>query len=338
MRSTARTVLVTGAFGNLGRSLVRRLVGDGWQVRAFDLPTAANRRAAQRLPAAAVPCLGDLTRALDVEGAVAGVDAIVHLAAILPPLAERHPELARAVNVEATRILIDAAVAQRGDLPFVFASSCSVYGPEQAARGVARGDSPTQATDVYTQTKLAAESMVRASPLGWVILRLGAAIEGSAAATDPIVLRLMFEIDPDNPIEVVHGEDVARAAARALLVPAVQRRILPIGGGDSCRLTQHQLLEASLAALGVGGIPGRAFGSAPYYTCWLDSSEAQELLGYQQHDFDQIRAALAARFGLARPLLRPLAPLLRHGLLRLSGPYRGAPSRPTWRALMEAGY
>jgi len=330
--------LVTGAFGNLGRSLVRALVGDGWRVRAFDLPTSANRRAARSLPASVEPFFGDLTRAADIERAVGSIDAVAHFAGVLPPLADRKPALARAVNLDATRLLIDAVVAQRGDVPFVFASSCSVYGPEQAARGVARGDSPTVATDVYTETKLAAESILRAAPLRWVILRLGAAVEGSAAATDPIVLRLMFEIAPDNPIEVVHGDDVARAAARALIVPAAHHRVLPIGGGASCRLTQRQLLETSLSAIGVQGLPAAAFGKAPYYTCWLDSTEAQELLDFQHNDFERIRAALVARFALARPFVRPFAPLVLRGLLRLSGPYRGAPPRPTWRALMDAGY
>jgi nucleoside-diphosphate-sugar epimerase len=224
-------------------------------------------------------------------------------------------------------------------MPFVFASSCSVYGPSQRERGLARGDSPTEATDVYTETKLAGEAVLRASPLAWVVLRIGAAIEGSAAATDAIVLRLMFEIEPDNPIELVHAEDVALAAARALVVSEAHRTVLPIGGGPSCRLTQRQLLETTLAAIGVsGGLPAAAFGTAPYYTSWLDSDQAQRLLEFQKHDFSRIRADVEARFAGWRRLLRPAAPLVRYGLLRLSGPYRGEPSRPTWRALIDAGY
>lgn len=336
-RRTPDLVLVTGAFGNLGRCVVRRLAEDGMRVRAFDLPTAANRRAARDLPAAAEACLGDITCDGDVERGVDGVDALVHLAGVLPPLSERRPEMARAVNLGGTRALVEAAVRGRPGMPFVFTSSCSVYGPSQRQRGLARGDSPTEATDAYTETKLAAEAVLRDSPLAWVILRLGAAIEGSAAATDPIVLRLMFEIDPQHPIELVHAEDVARAAARALVVPEAHRRILPIGGGPSCRLTHRQMIETTFAAIGVNGLPDSAFGSAAYYTSWLDTDEAQRLLDFQRHDLDRIRADVATRFARWRPLVRLAAPLVRYGLLRFSGPHRGRPPRPTLQALIDAG-
>lgn len=330
-------VLVTGAFGNLGTSVVRRLAREGFRVRAFDLPSAANRRAASRAGEAVEARFGDLTRAGDVESAVSGADAVVHLAGVLPPLSERNPAVARAVNVEGTRRLAGAAERACPDMPFVFASSCSVYGPSQRERGLAGADSPTEATDTYTETKLAAEEILRRTSLAWVVFRVGAAIEGSAAATDPIVLRLMFEIDPHNPIELVHREDVALAVARALVVPEAHRRVLPIGGGPTCRLTQRQLLETTLAAVGVSGLPDSAFGRAPYYTCWLDTEEAQRLLDFQQHDFERIRADVAARFARWRPILRLVAPLVRAGLLRLSGPHRGEPPRPTWRALIETG-
>lgn len=331
-------VLVTGAFGNLGRSVVRHLALDGFRVRAFDLPTATNRGLARELPGGSEACFGDITRRSDIDRAMAGIQAVIHLAGILPPLSERKPELARRVNLEGTRDLVAAAVRERAAMPFVFASSCTVYGPDQHRRGIATADSPTLATDTYTETKLAAEAVLRASPLAWVILRIGAAIEGSASATDPIVLRLMFEIDPSNPIEVVHGDDVARAAAQALIVPDAHRKILPIGGGASCRLTQRQLLETTLAAVGIVGLPDSAFGTGSYYTCWLDTEESQRLLDFQKHDFARIRSDVSARFARWRPLLQLAAPLVRVGLLRLSGPHRGKPSRPTWQALIAAGH
>jgi len=121
-------------------------------------------------------------------------------------------------------------------------------------------------------------------------------------------------------------------------VPEAQRRILPIGGGPTCRLTHRQLLEATLAAVGVTGLPDSAFGTAAYYTSWLDTDEAQRLLEFQKHDFAHIRDDVAARYARWRPLLVLVAPLVRMGLLRLSGPHRGQPSRPTWQALIDAGH
>ena len=148
----------------------------------------------------------------------------------------------------------------------------------------------------------------------------------------------MFEIDPDHPIELVHGEDVARAILRALFEPAASGRVLPIGGGPACRLRQRELMAMTLGLIGVGRFPDRAHGHSPYYTCWLDTEESQRMLDYQRHGPDEIRQALRARLGLRSPLARLAAPIVRRALLRYSGPHRGAPPRPTWAQLIEAGF
>lgn len=331
-------VLVTGAFGNLGRSVVAKLVREGQRVRAFDLPTPANQKAAKALPAGVEACLGDVTKDEDVARAVSGVDAIVHLAAILPPVCERKPAAARVVNIEGTRRMIAAAMREKPDMPFVFSSSYTVYGTNDGTTKLVKTDTPTVATDTYTETKVAAEAMLLESTLNWVIFRVGAAIEGSASATDPIVIRLMFEIDPNSPIELVHGEDVATAMARAVITEGAYRKMLNLGGGPSCQLRQRDLLTATFEVIGVRNLPDNAFGTAPYYTCWLDTEESQRLLRFQEHDFAAIRADLEKRYAALRPFRAVVGPLIKFGLLRFSGPYQGQPSRPTWQALMDAGY
>jgi nucleoside-diphosphate-sugar epimerase len=331
-------VLVTGAAGNLGQSVVSRLLAEGHRVRATDLPSRRNRRVLGSLGPGATTMFGDVTNVDDVARAVKDVDAIAHLAAILPPFSERNPRATHDVNVNGTRLLVDAAVATGRPLPFVLTSSVSTHGPNLGKQGVAGPDTEVVGTDAYSSSKVEAEAIVRASPLAWVVLRVGAAIEGSAAMSDPIVMRLMFEIDPEHPIEIVHGEDVATAVVNAILEPAAHRRVFPIGGGATCRMTQGDLLRESLGMVGVGELPRSAFGSAAYYTCWLDTTESQRVLRFQAHDFEAIRADMKRRFGPFGPLLRVFAPLSRRILLRYSGPHRGEPSRPTWKALIDAGF
>lgn len=331
-------ILVTGAAGNLGQSVVRRLAERGVQVRAFDLPSAAHARRLEALGPRVEWAPGDVTSVADLERAVRGVDGIAHLAGLLPPVSERKPAVAMAVNAQGTRQLIAAAQRLAPEAPFVFASSFSVYGPGQAARGLATGDSPTEATDTYTASKLEAEAALRASTLPWTILRVAAAIEGSASVQDPIVLRLMFEYAAEQPMELVHGDDVATAFVNALFEPRARRRVLPIGGGPSCRLTQRELMKLTFGALGVRDLPEAAHGRAPNYTCYLDTSEAQALLDFQRHSLDDIKRDLLANLGWRAPLARAFSPLVRRLLLHFSGPYRGAPAHPTWRAMMDAGY
>lgn len=330
-------ILVTGAFGNLGQSVLLALRSQRKRVRAFDLPSTKNRAVAAKFPDIEV-VWGDITRRGDVARAAQRIAGVAHLAAVLPPLAERKPELTRAVNVEGTRLLIEEVERAVGCVPFVFASSFSVYGPSAATRGFASGSSPTEASDTYTETKLAAEASLQKSQLSWVILRIGAAVEASAGATDPIVLRLMFEVDPENPIELVHGADVARAVVRALDVPEAYRKVLPIGGGQSCQINQRRLLEETLFVIGVRNLPRSVHGRAPYYTCWLDTGESQRLLDFQHHDLSDILRDLEKRFALLKPFRFLVGPLLRLVLLQFSGPFRKQPERSTLRSLIDAGY
>ena len=69
----------------MGRLVCTRLAKGVHTVRAFDLDTADFAG----LPDGVTALPGDLTSASDVEAAVQGVDAVVHLAAILPPVADQ---------------------------------------------------------------------------------------------------------------------------------------------------------------------------------------------------------------------------------------------------------
>lgn len=333
--SPSRRVLLTGALGNLGRTTMAALLEEGHTVRAFDLPTKANRRAAKKLPPGVEIVFGDVTDASACAEAVRGVDAIVHLAALTPPATERMPEIARKVNVEGTRNLVRAAEAEGRPIRFIQASSYSIYGPDAGWNGLVTADTPVVATDVYTETKIATEEILRSSSLDWVIFRIAAAVEGSGLAADKVVLSIIFEVHPEQPIELVHGKDVARAAAHAVTAEEASRRVFPIGGGPSCQLRQRDVFAMTERMLGIEPLPPEAFGKSRYYTSWLDTSESERVLRFQRHTAKDIERDLEKRIAWLKPLIFPVRPLVRRFFLSLSGPYRGEPARPTWQAQLE---
>jgi len=313
-------VLVTGAFGTLGRAGVRELLAEGHRVRCLDVPTRANRRAARRLGDRVDVVWGDVRDAACVRAAVAGQDAVLHDAAILAPASERDPERSWAVNVEGTRTLVDALAATAPDAVLVYPSSVTVFGADQTRTAPVRAGDPVVATDHYTRQKLACEEILRASALNWVVLRVGVSVDPATKRGDLDALALLFEVSPDNRLEYVHPADVARAQVAALGCREAWRRILLVGGGPSCQVRHRDLLDALFTALGVDPPPGEAFGDRPYYTDWMDTAESQRLLGYQRWSFDEFRRAMSEGMRLVRLALLPVRPLVRRWLLARSRP------------------
>ncbi len=241
-------VLVTGATGALGPSLVKALTLAGFDVRAL----------ARHPPAPAGPewCIGDLTDRASLDRAVRGVDATVHLAALLhitnPP-----PELRTAyhdVNVEGTRALTDAA-SQAGVRRLVLASTTSVYGPTPAPADESK---PTAPDSWYAESKLAAEAAAlalhRPGTFDVSVLRLSAVYGPRIKGNYQRLLHALaagryLPLGPGlNRRSMVHEDDAAAAFVTALGHPAAAGRIFNVTDGAPHRL--RDIVAAMCAALG----------------------------------------------------------------------------------------
>jgi len=309
-------VLVTGAFGNVGSHTVPELLRRGHHVRTLSHLTTPSRKAAAALKVE--PIWGDITNASAVAKAMKGVDAVVHLAAMIPPGADEQPERARATNVDGTAAIIAGCRAQGSPPRLLFTSTFDVHGYTLDRPPPRHVDDPLEATNPYTEHKIEAERLVRESGLTWCIFRLADVPILGPRDPHPI----MFEIGLENRIESLHADDAGLAIANALETPAVWGRTLFIGGGPSCQLTYREYLTRLLAAMGVEPLPDEAFSTAVYATDWLDTVESQFLLRYQRHTFDDIAEAVAASLGWRRRLASAASPLARAAILRLSPYYR----------------
>lgn len=142
------TVLVTGANGFIGRILVQMLEERGYAVRrAVRTGTAGDNSIA----------IGSIGPATDWEAAVAGVDAVVHLAArVHRPNEEHAGELYNLVNSEGTLQL--ARAAHRANVRrFIFLSSILVNGSCTDGRAPFHENDKLCPRGVYGQSKAAAE-------------------------------------------------------------------------------------------------------------------------------------------------------------------------------------
>ncbi len=341
------TALVTGAFGLVGSATVHRLAADGRRVVATDLDTPANRKAAEALPVGVTVRWADLTDPTAVGALVDEVapTGIIHLAAVIPPFIYQRRGLAERVNVEATASLVRSAEKLSAPPRFALASSIAVYGSRNphTVTGPLTADTPVNPADIYGDHKVKAEKIVRTSALDWVILRLGGVLTvtpGSYMKLDNFYFEGM--LPTDGRLQTVDVRDVATAFAAATTVDAIGETLL-IGGDDAThRLLQGDVAPAMAAALGlVGGLPTGLKGdphndTSWFNTDWMDTTRAQQLLGFQHHSWPDMLIETAANAGIKRPLLRLVAPLAKQILKRRTAYYgTGQRYADPWKAIEQ---
>lgn len=303
------TVLVTGAFGNLGQMVLAELKRHDFRVLALDLDNPTNRTVAARIEKLYDELVwGDL-RTVDFKPLLQGCIAVIHLAAVLPPVTDRAPELAHDINVKATLRLI-ADIENRIKQPLlIYPSSVTVFGFPEPATTLMRADDSVAPSDNYTHHKIEVEQALAESKIPWSVLRVGVSVDARTLSADLSMMRKLFAVSPDNPLHYVHPCDVALAMVNAINNPRALNKILLLGGGEDCRVTQHQFLSAALNAMGIT-LPRDMLGSDRYYTSWMDTTESQDILQFQQHGFADYQADLRQRLRWPRLVMRPLAPLV----------------------------
>lgn len=236
MGSGDTSVLVTGAGGFIGASLVRALAAEGYRVRASDLPQV-DLRWARDLGAEIVPSA--LEDAPSIDRAVAGCARVVHAAAIFDLSVDA--ATIRRVNVEGTERFCEAAV-RHGVKRLVLFSTAGVYGVPQDKP--AREDSPKRPRNAYETSKWESEQ---------VAMRYHR--ERGLAVT---ALRPTLVYGPGSK----YGQAMYLALFSLLRYWGLRRLPIPAGG----KLTHHvhvdDVVAAALTLLEADGVAGRAFNVA----------------------------------------------------------------------------
>jgi nucleoside-diphosphate-sugar epimerase len=226
--------LVTGGSGYIGALVVDELRGARRPVRVLDSLLHGQEGIASEQERAGVEVLRGDVRDADLRAqALAGAEAVVHLAAIVgDPACARDPALSDEVNVAATEgLLRDAHTA--GVKRLVFASTCSNYGRMADPTVPIGEDGELRPVSLYAEQKVAMERLVlhagAEDGIAPTCLRFATVYGvGPRMRFDLTVNEFTRELWADRELEVfgeqfwrpyIHVRDAARAVRTALEAP-----------------------------------------------------------------------------------------------------------------------
>jgi nucleoside-diphosphate-sugar epimerase len=223
MAKRSNTVLVTGGRGFVGRVVGKLLQREGYGVVSLDCSPLLGD-SAEGSPVEVQCDIAD-TAALQFVFEIHPIEAIVHLAAILPTEAQREPLRATQVNVDGSLNLLEMARRFR-IRRFVFGGSVSIYGSCPINHAVSEQDRAVP-EDLYGVAKLYVEQLGQSyrdcHGLEFVSLRIVRVLgPGSNSRTSAWRSEIFEMLNANEPVEisipyvglervfVAHVDDVAQ--------------------------------------------------------------------------------------------------------------------------------
>ncbi len=320
---TKKKVLLTGASGSVGIKTFEELFSrhDNYNIKLLVRRSCKNKRLFRPYKGKIEIIWGDLRNYEDVEKAVDDQEVVIHIAAVIPPLAHYDPGLAYATNVGGTQNILKAMHKQQNQPKIIYASSIAVYG-DRLKNPMIKITDPVKPSpgDYYTETKIKAENLIRKSGLDYSIFRLSYCTSLDSLKVHP----LMFHMPLDTCIEIVDARDVGLALVNAIESDEIWGRCFNLAGGEKCRIRFGDYLDDMFEIMGFkrNFLPEEAFATKDFHCGFLDTQEIQDILKFQRYTLEDWYLQVEKWIGIKRYFIPLVRWFIKRSLLNKSEFYK----------------
>lgn len=283
-------VLLTGASGTIGSEVLAQLADNSdVALTVFDVKTKKAEKIFKPFYSKVRFLYGDITNKADLDNAVKNQDVVIHLAGIIPPLADEKPDLAYKVNVLGMKNLVNALKENAKDAFLMFSSSVAVYGDRLTNPNIRVGDTVSASDyDEYAKNKIECEHIIQDSGIDWTIFRLAAIMKNHK------ISKLMFHMPLETTMEICTAEDTARAFSNGIWKRnELKNRIFNLGGGKQCTTSFGEFLQKSFDLFGLGKVnfAEHTFAKRNFHCGYfVDGDDLENIVHFRQDDLESYYA------------------------------------------------
>lgn len=273
-----KKVLVTGAGGSIGINVIKYLLIEGkYEITVLDIKNKRTQNNLKKYKNRVNIIYGEINDNVLLEALVKDHDYIIHLAGIMPPLADFNFKAAELVDYNGTENIIKAINYYNDKCFLVYASTTNMYDSSLSANVKEK----INVSDIsnYSLNKFNTENLIRKKLKNYCILRL------------PIILNnfnhepFMLNIKKNSIVEVSTNYDVSYAFVKALdYKEELNKKIFNVGMGSKGIIKYDEILKKILINYGISFkyILSRIFLEHNYKSPVLtDSDDLENIIHYR---------------------------------------------------------
>ena len=277
-----KKILVTGAAGTIGLSLIKYLLAEGkYEITALDLKNKKVYKRLKRYRRRINTVYGDVLDRTLIESLIKENDIVIHLATCLPPLAEYKKDLVTIIDYNSTENIVRAINYYNPDCYLVYASTTSLY---SNTNGSSKDKIKLSEESYFNYAKLHSEELIAKKTSNYTIVRVPLIL--SDLRKDPFI----YNIKNKETVEVLTKEDAAYAFCCLLdKRNKLNKQIIDIGGGTTCITTFQEVLINILKYHGLSWnvVLTNFFGIKNFTSPVLkDSNASNKILNYRNDSLE----------------------------------------------------
>jgi len=273
-----KKVLVTGAAGAIGKLTIKYLLSEGkYEITALDLRTKDNQKKLKKYRRRINIIYGDMNDNVLMEALVKDQDYIIHLASVIPPIADIKKGLSDRVEYNGTENIIKAIDFYNPKCFLIYASSTTIYGNVEKANIKTKPSIIDM--DYYSNTKQKTEKLIQSKVKNYTIIRLPLVLCNPASGA------FMYNVKKNQVVEAITDNDAAYLFANAINESdKLNKKIGNAGGGESMIAPYREILAKVLEIYGFSFkfLLTRLFLDKNFYVhVYEDSDKLNEILNFR---------------------------------------------------------